>query len=58
MVVSKSIHNQMLRVRETKSFVMTSYVIYAAARMGIFPGINTVGILGEAPRTKEVVGAL
>lgn len=48
MIVSDSIHNQMIKVRETKRFFMTFYVVYAVAQVGIFLGLQIVGILGEA----------
>lgn len=54
MIMLECIHNQMLRVRETKSFFMTSYVIYATTRRGIFPRLNAVGVLGEAQGQKRV----
>lgn len=54
MFFSESLHNQILRVGKIKSFFMTSYVVYAAARRGIFPTLNAVGVLGEALGQKKV----
>lgn len=53
MILSDSVHNQMIKVNQTKTFFMTSYVVYATARMGIFPRLNAVGTLGEAPEQKK-----
>lgn len=53
MILSDNLQNHMLKVGKTKNFFMNSYVIYLGTWMGIFPRLNAIGILGEAPRQKN-----
>lgn len=46
-MVSNTIHNQITKVKDTKTFCMNSYVIYCATRMVNFLGLTTLGVLRE-----------
>lgn len=53
MILSDNLHNYMLKVGKTKSFLMAFYVIYLVARMGILLRLNAVGTFGKAPRKNK-----